>query len=934
MLFVLVPAAALAATNPEGSDATRATPVSQDTQNTVTGVVTNDTGSPLPGARITVRGTGITVSTDRQGRYVLPNLTAGTATFEVSYLGLPQTTASVTVAARGVTVADIIVPSGTRLDEVVVVGSLTDGIARAMNQQRTADNTLNVVSADAIGRFPDTNIAEALQRLPGIGVERDQGEGNFISLRGSPAEFTSITVDGVSLPSSSPDTRAVDLGSLPSEVVNSLEVSKTLLPYQDADSIAGSVNLVTRSPFDSRRLRIRVNGGIGYNEMGGTNDERLSFVISDVFGPDKTFGALLSASYAQTDRRVDNIESVWDIIEDADGNDILGVAEQEFKDYETRRERLSVTGALEFRPDAVSRYFLRGTWGQRTDDEYRNLLAIVYEDGDILPGATSSSASFEDGRFIREFRHRIKRDESLSISAGGEHRFAPFSLDYTLSFSRSEETYPSRRQLVYRSGAAYDVSYDFSGDPDNPDLSLFTTQEHLNTANYGFRQQTDRWADTVQDEVAAAVNVTVPATLFGTNAEWRFGGRIRQREVSHDEERYRTRAGSASPGPLADMLSTDRSQNFDYYLGLKFDVRKALDYFEARRPLTVVPGNRLLEDSTVSDYTVDENVYAAYGMTRIEFARADLILGLRVERTEFEGGAFAYDLDIDDETGITENNVSRSYTDWFPNATLRYAFSDNLIGRASISRGIARPRYRDVVPRAAFEDDGAFVEVERGNPDLNPTLSNNFDAGLEYYFEPLGVVSAHVFYKDLTDYVFTFTTVGTYNGAPARISEVLNASDGHILGVELNYQQQFTFLPGFWSGFGLAANYTLTDAEMTLPMASTGRGSKVGLPNQSDTTLNLSAFYETERFNARLSWTDRSDFIQEFSSDPRLDIYWEGRSQLDFTASYDVADRVNVYFEAKNLTDSEGVRYAGDRSRPTERERFGYLLFSGIRVNF
>ena len=153
--------------------------------------------------------------------------------------------------------------------------------------------------------------------------------------------------------------------------------------------------------------------------------------------------------------------------------------------------------------------------------------------------------------------------------------------------------------------------------------------------------------------------------------------------------------------------------------------------------------------------------------------------------------------------------------------------------------------------------------------------------------------------------------------------------------MEFNYQQQFTFLPGWLSGFGVAANYTWTDAQMTLPFAGPGRGTTAALPNQSDTTVNLSAFYETARFNARVAWTDRSDFLQEFNyADPRLDIYWEGRSQLDFTADFDVTERVNVYLEAKNLTDSEGVRYAGVRSRPTERERFGRLFFVGARVNF
>ncbi|QBX37430.1 TonB-dependent receptor [Brevundimonas sp. S30B] len=905
-------------------------------QNTLTGRVSDASGASLPGARVVIRELGFATSTDRQGRYILPSMPAGQYTVEVDYLGYPTMSRQVTVAAGVATVADITVSDVTEVAEIVVVGSLSDGVARALNQQRTADNTSNVVSSDSIGRFPDSNIAEALQRVPGIGVERDQGEGNFVSLRGSPAAFTSITVDGVSIPGTSPDTRAVDLGALPSEVVSSLEINKTLLPSQDADSIAGSINLVTRSAFDSRGRNIRLNAGGSYNEMGSTNDRRASVVASDTFGPDRQFGAVVSASYAKTDRRVDNIESAWDLIEDADENDILGVPVQEFKDYDTRRERLSLTGALEYRPDALNRYFVRGTWARRTDDEFRNLLAILYEDGTIQPGATEQSASFTAGRFAREFRHRVVRDENLAISAGGEHDINTMTLDYTVSFARGEQTYPNRQQLLFRSTARPDLSYDFSGDFDNPNLSLFTSQEHLNPANYAFREHVNRWQSTTQDETAAEINLSIPTTLFNQPAEWKFGGRLRQRDIESDEESFRNRDASARPAlGFADLLSDTPSRNFDYDLGFKYDADLVLDYFGSQGPLTAAPAYRRIANSTTTDYTAQEDIYAAYGMTRIQFDRANLILGLRVERTDFEGAAPVFNEDTED---FTVSSFSRSYTEVFPNATLRYAFSDNLVGRVALTRGIARPRYRDNVPRISESGDrtaGEVIDLTAGNPDLKPTLSNNFDASLEYYYEPLGVISAGVFYKDLEDYVFELTSRGTYAGLAADITRPENAPDGFIRGVEFNYQQQFTFLPGWLSGFGVAANYTWTDAEMTLPFAGPGRGTKAALPNQSDTTVNLSAFYETARFNARLAWTDRSDFLQEFNyGDPRLDIYWEGRSQLDFTADFDVTEHVNVYLEAKNLTDSEGVRYAGVRSRPTERERFGRLFFVGARVNF
>lgn len=906
-------------------------PAAAQAQNMVSGRIADPQGAPLPGAEIVVPELGIRTATDRQGQFTLPSVPAGPITLNVDYLGFAPASRTFTIAEGQPNIVAITLERADEMGTIVVTGTILDSAARALNQQRTADNLTNVVSSDSIGRFPDTNIAEALQRVPGIGVERDQGEGNFISLRGAPSEFTSITVDGVAIPSSSPDTRAVDLGTLPSDVVNALEVSKTLLPHQDADSIAGSVNLVTRSPFDNPRLRVTASGGASYNEYGDTNDYRASGVVSNVFG---NVGALLSASYSKTDRRVDNIESYWGVIETAEGEEILGIPEQEFKDYDTRRERLGLTGALEFRPDTAHRFHLRGTYARRIDDEYRNLLGLVYEDGDIQPGATEQRATWNRARFIKEFRHRILRDETYSLSAGGEHDFAGFSLDYTGSLSRSEQTYPRRQQLVYRSNVRPNLTYDFSGDPDLPYISLFETGEHLDLGNYDFRQSVVRWQDTVQDEAAISANIEIPTSLAGNATTFRFGGRFRGRDVMSDEENYRDRRAESAPDvPLTDLIGNEPSRNFIYDLGNKFDADRAIAYFRAIRDRVIDPETRRIAQSVTTDYRASEDIYAAYGMARIELDRADLILGLRMEHTDFRGEAPNFD-------EVTEtfviNRARSSHTHFFPNATLRYAFSENLIGRLALTRAISRPNYRDNVPRISENADttGNRIDITQGNPDLRPTLSNNVDAGLEYYFRPLGLVAANAFYKDLSDYRFTLVSSGVVDGIPATITRPENAPSGRIYGFELAYQQQFTFLPGFLSGFGLFANYTWTDARVTLPDIVPGRGTRAPLPNQSRHTYNVALFYETDRFNARVAYTGRSDYVDEFNLDARLDTFWEGREQIDFTTSFDVNRNLNLFFEAKNLTNTAGVRYAGIRERATELEKFGRTFFLGARVNF
>lgn len=896
-------------------------------QNTVTGRVLDANGAALPGAEVIVSETGQRVVADRQGRFVVPSLPEGQATLVVNYLGVQSGTQTISVAPGAANDVQVVLQPAQEGNVIVVRGSILDATARALNQQRNADNTTNVISSDAIGRFPDNNIAEALQRVPGFGVERDQGEGNFISIRGAPSEFTAITVDGVSLPSTSPDTRAVDLGSVPSDVVSSIEVSKSLLPYQEADSIAGAVNLTTRSPFDTNGLRITANGGASYNEYGDTSDYRFGGTVSNTFG---NVGILLSGSLAQTNRKVDNFESIWDNIGSPEAP-IFGVPEQEYKDYDTKRERLSLTGAVEFRPDNVSKFFVRSTWTRRTDDENRNLLAVIYADGDLEDGATDGVATWSNTRIEKEFRHRIMKDESLVVSAGGEHESAGLGLDYTVSYARSTQTYPIRAQLRFRSSLRPTIEQDFVTNPDLPAISLFETGEHLDVSRYGYRETALREQPTEQDELGFQTNLRIPTTLFGSDATIQAGAKIRVRDVNADNDQWRDRSSASSwaaqHGSMADYLTDIPSQNFDYLLGRKFNSQMLSEYFretEANTKLTPrVP------DSINSDYRVSEDIFAGYLMTRIEMGNANLIIGGRVEHTRFEGQAARFN----EESGTSVPQVvTRNYTDFFPNLTLRVALTDNLIARAAASRAISRPNYRDVVPRISEGDSG--FEIEVGNPDLNPTLSNNLDAGLEYYFRPLGMISANVFYKDLKDYSFEIRdSNATYDGRDVLLIQKMNAPEGSILGAELAVQAQATFLPGALAGFGVFGNVAYADAKMTLPGVVPGRDMEVTLPNQSEWTYNAAIFYEWAGFNARLAYTKRSDYRDEFDyGNAALDTYWEGREQLDLTASYDFTDNFNLFLEAKNLTNTPGVRYAGDRSRVTEYEKFGRLFFLGARL--
>lgn len=812
--------------------------------------------------------------------------------------------------------------------EILVVGSIESGSVVALEQQRSADNSINVVSSDDVGRFPDPNIAEALQRVPGIAVQRDQGEGRYINIRGGPADFSSVSVDGVNLTAPDPNTRAIDLDTIPSDVVNTLEIAKTLLPSQDADAITGTVNITTRSALDKPGTNFSASIGGSHNDFGG-NDVRGSGFVSSTFGGDR-FGISLSGSYSRTDRRVDNVESVWAVLDTPEGGEVTGLVESLFKDYDTRRERIAFTGAFEFKSDENSRYYVRGSYSRFEDDEYRNQLLIIWEDGTLQPGATDQSATFEKVRIAKQFRHRVQRNEIMTITGGGEHDFNGTELDYNLSYTQSDQNYPSRNELLYRSSARPKVSYDYRANPDQPAISLFETGEHLDASKYGFRENAYRNNITENEELSTAFNVSVPMTWGNTPVELKMGAQYRERKVTADEERLRDRRGSSAPaGTMADYLTPLPSSNYNYDLGFKFNPELAKGHLLDLRDTAA--SERRIPQSITADYAAGEKILAGYLMMRGEFANIDLILGVRVENTRFDGSSPTFN---ETTEVIGEETMRKRYTNWFPNLTVRHTFNDNLIGRIALTRGINRPNFRDVVPRTVENTDSTTIRVTRGNPLLKPTISDNIDASLEYYIDKSGIVSAGVFYKDVKDYRYEATRTGTYLGGAALLTQPENAPDGRLYGFEVNWSQKLRFLPGALANFGVFANYTYTSSKINFAAPYAGRDS-LPLPGQSKHVWNASIYYETGDFSARLAYTKRSSFLSEINADDgRFDIYWGGRGQLDFTTSYKITPNVTVFSEAKNLSNSAGVRYYGTRERVYEYEKFGYTLFGGVKVNF
>lgn len=880
----------------------------------VNGYVYDETGAALPGARVTIAGSNAEATTDLQGAFSIMAPADEELELRVDYLGRPAMTQRIARGDRGQPVR-IVVSNTLSSGEILVTGALLDSTARALNQQRQADNTVTVLSADAIGRFPDPNIAEALQRVPGVGIERDQGEGRFINVRGGPSEFSAVTVDGISIMAVEPGTRAVSLDTIPSDIVANLEVTKSLIPSQDADSISGAVNISTRSAFDRAGFAMSGMTGMSYNDYGNTNDYRASGVVSNRFGPGGQFGVIMSGSYSVTNRQPENVENTWGLI-GTPGNQRYGVTETLFKDYETKRERIAATGALEWRPADGHRFFVRGSYARFKDDEYRDQFGITWSDGALQPGYSDTAATYTNTRMQKQIRHRIQRNQIWTAVAGGENSLGIGTLSYDAAYSRSDQTYPRRDELLWRSTLRPTQSYDFSGGG-LPRYSLFDTKENLQTGTFNFYENAFRSNTTKNDEFSARIRMDVPTQLGSVLATWSFGAKYRSRNITADEERRRNRSASAAPSqPLSDFLDGGESRNFDYLLGGTVDHGMADAYYDANK----ANSPRRMPQSVSADYAAREKILGMFAMGKFEFGTTTLIAGARLESTDFNATS---------PTALAP--AASDYIKVFPSLTIRQAFTHNLIGRFALTRGINRPNFPEIVPRVLDATDGSTVRFEVGNPNLRPTMSNNIDAGLEYYLRPVGIVAINAFYKDLSDYRYTVSRQGTFEGLPALLTRAENAPSGKLYGVELNWQQQFTFLPGLLGGLGVFANYTFTQGDAKLSQAYGGR-TVFPLQGQSKHMWNAALFYERGPLNLRVSYTKRSRYLNLIdANNPALDLYWEGRGQLDATASLEVLDGLTLFVEGKNLTNSPGVRYYSDRQRVYEYEKFGYSIFGGAR---
>ena len=912
----------------------------------VSGTVKDATGMTLPGAVLKLdRFNRYTVS-DNDGYFEFLNVPAGSYRVEVEYLGYEPAVLEATVTAGGNAVVDFVMQEGAQeIGAVVVMGDQARGQAKALNQQKTNVNVSNVISADQIGRFPDSNIGDALKRVPGIAMQNDQGEARNIVVRGLASELNSVTLNGNRIPSAEGDNRKVQMDVIPSDMIQTIEVNKTLTPDMDADAIGGSVDLVTRAAEGGQRISLTLLGGYNPIRTGATGSG--SFVYGNRFFNDR-LGVVLSASYMNKDYGSDNIEAVW--AQDDEGN--VYVEEMDIRKYDVQRIRRSATLNIDWKIDSRNTIAADLMYNWRDDREARYRTQFK----DIEPVYDGSAITGYEGTVVRETkggiddrRNRTRRLEDQRVQSyvlSGTHLLSPkVDMDWSLSYAKASEDRPHERYIEY-------VQEGLSMNEDLADTRLpYINAPGQNYSDFVFDKLTEQHDYTQEEEYAAKVNLRMPLSVVreqkgrlrvGLSARWK------NKRRSNDFYEY---VPTGSMPVLSDMehVVYDRPLvQGDRYVPGMFVSSGYIGNVDLYNPSLFTPEADPSE-YMAGNYDAGERILAGY-LRWDQNITNDLmfIAGVRVENTDLDyRGNYILDEDYDN---ADERHNRNNYTNVLPGLTLKYDLNDRTVLRAAFTTALARPNYYALVPYVDIQREKR--EITAGNPNLKATYSYNFDLLGEYYSKSVGIVSGGLFYKRLDNFIFNYLDIdytaekfaADFPGFTNPIGEgevweylrPMNGRSVDMFGFEVALQRKLDFLPGrFLRNFGVMLNYTFTHSVTRGIYNEDGEErTNVSLPGTAPHMVNASLSWENSRLSVRVSLNYTAGYLDEVASEAFGDRYYDGQLFLDANASYRFGKYVRVFFEANNLTNQPLRYYQGIRSRMAQLEYYKGTFNLGVKIDF
>lgn len=916
-------------------------------QGILTGTVVDGQKLSLPGAMLKLSPGEIFTISDVYGKYEFLNVPAGEYTIQVEYMGYISADTQVAVIANKPTAVNLSMREAPiQGTEVVIMGDRLRGQAKALNAQKNNGNITNIVSADQVGRFPDANIGDAIKRIPGITMQNDQGEARDIIIRGLAPELNSVTLNGDRIPSAEGDNRKVQMDLIPSDMIQTIEVNKTLTPDMDADAIGGSVNLVTRASPNGERISATLSGG--YNPIRQKPLYTGSLVYGNRFLKDK-LGVVLSGSYNSNDYGSDNVEAVWK--KDDFGNTY--VEEMDIRKYDVKRVRRSVAAALDYKLNDKNRISFNAMYNWRDDWEnrYRYTATDVepeYDANDKITGYTGVIRRQTKGGIdnSRVKSARLEEQKVQNYSLRGDHLIGnKLDMDWAVSYSTASEYRPNERYIRYESD---EVSFSDFGTPAQPLLMPTTPPEFT---NYSLDELTENTDKTSEDELGMRLNFRLPfSVVSGQKGRLRFGGRLRLKS----KERLNTFKEYSPLNSNMDDLSQVPHEYFDgknwnpssKYVPGTFTDRKYLGGLNFADG-SLFEGADVPDEYLAANYKANETITAGYLRWDQNFTdKFSMIAGVRLENTSIN---YTGNL-IQDESKLEgTREIKNSYLNVLPGLTFRYNVNNDFILRAAATTSLARPNYYALSPFVnTIQDD---EEISAGNPELKAAYAYNLDVMGEYYFKSVGIISGGAFYKKINNFIYNFRDENLSrekfgeqfpdlpNPVPAgsnwTLTQARNGESVSVYGFEVSLQRQLDFLPGkFLKGFGIYTNYTFTKSSAKGIYNEDGemRGG-ISLPGTAPHMFNASLSWEDKRFSARLSLNYAASYIDELGGNDFEDRFYDKQVFLDANASYRVVKWLRVFAEVNNITNQALRYYQGVPSQTMQMEYYRQRINAGVKFD-
>ncbi|CAD2247246.1 TonB-dependent receptor [Xanthomonas arboricola] len=794
---------------------------------------------------------------------------------------------------------------------------------RAVDLKRGSDAIQDAVASDAMGRYPDKNVAESLQRLPGVSVTRDQGEGRFVVIRGLDSALNSVTIDGMTMGTPEDGTRSAPLDVIPSDSTERLKVVKSPTPDMPGDSIGGAIQVESTSAFDrdGRTLRGSIEGS--HQSLSGKTSPKGAFNYSDIF--DGTFGVAVGVNYQDREFESDNTEVAYDSFDGGAADDLFA-GEVQRRKYFIERTRMGANLNLDWRPDADNRYYLRTLYSRFDDAETRQRTIFGLADGQVSANGdgTYEVADLPADSISKRVRYRTKKEDTMALSVGGENRLSAATVDYKLGYTKTTE----------RVNDEMEARFNYDGD----DLSATVDQNsgipRLGFSDNGWQSNDDFVFDRFVlapkrvDDSERSVQINV--RFDGEHSSLKMGvlGRWRERDVNVDESELRrgpaidlsdwtTAAPEHRGGTLGESIGSDGMRRYWNTSGNLYSARPQ-----------DVGGN--LQTSLQDDYKATEDVFATYVMGTWDIGALRAIAGVRVENTQFDATGNQVDVAENGRTAtVTPREASSSYTNVLPGLHLRYDTGNDWVLRFAANKTLSRPAFGDVSPRVSINRGDNEVNV--GNPDLDPYRSTNLDLSFEKYIGSTGLISLGVFNKSIDDYIVQTISTNDAEFPDLQVTRSINGDTAKVRGAEFNWQQALDFLPDGWNGLLVGASATVLDSDFD-PGLSDRAGEDFTLPRSSKRIYSGHLGYEKYGFSARVAAVYRSEYLDTIGESRAYDIYVAPHTQLDFSMNYQFNSHVSLYLEAQNLLDEPLELYQGVPSCTLQNEEYGRTYALGLKV--